>query len=128
MGVPVERGSSHEDTSPVGGLLCPGCYGYYGKRSADAEPAPTAAADPNADPDAWYGHYGYGYRGYGYGGYYRPYGYYGYYGKRSAEPEPTAAAEPKANADPWYGYGYRGYGYGGYYRPHGYYGYYGKVG
>merc|ERR1712130_326774 len=38
-------------------------YGYYGKRSADAEPEPTAAADPNADADAWYGHYGYGYRG-----------------------------------------------------------------
>ena len=59
-----------------------GYYGYYGKRSAEAEPAaePTAAADPNADADAWYGHYGYGYRGYGWGGYYRPYGYYGYWG------------------------------------------------
>merc|ERR1712130_954018 len=41
---------------------------------------PTAAADPNADADAWYGHYGYGYRRYGWGGYYRPYGYYGYWG------------------------------------------------
>merc|ERR1711862_828698 len=45
-------------------------YGYYGKRSADAEPAADAKADP------WYGyyglaHYGYGYPHYGYG-----YGYY----------------------------------------------------
>merc|ERR1711894_806928 len=48
-------------------------YGYYyGKRSADAEPAaaPTAASP---DADAWYGYYG---RPYGYGYYgYRPYGY-----------------------------------------------------
>ena len=50
-------------------------YGYYGKRSADAEPAP--AADAKADP--WYGyygglsHYGYGYPYYGYG---HGYGYY----------------------------------------------------
>merc|ERR1712212_574999 len=61
-----------------------------------------AVADPAADADAWYGHYGYGhygyghrygcYRPYGYGGYYRPYGYYGYYGKRSADAEPTADA------------------------------------
>merc|ERR1711875_78599 len=45
-------------------------YYYYGKRSADAEPAADAKADP------WYGyyglaHYGYGYPHYGYG-----YGYY----------------------------------------------------
>merc|ERR1711942_227129 len=45
-------------------------YGhYYGKRSADAEP--TAAAEPKADADAYYGHYGH------------------YYGKRSADAEPT---------------------------------------
>ena len=55
-----------------------GYYGYYGKRSADAEPAADAVADPTADADAWYGHYGY--RGWGYGGYYRPYGYGGYWG------------------------------------------------
>merc|ERR1719464_1884218 len=62
-----------------------GYYGVYGKRSAEAEPEPTAAANPNAAADPWYG---YGYRGYGYGGYYRPHGYYGYgYGKRSAEAE-----------------------------------------
>merc|ERR1711974_241343 len=42
-----------------------GHFGYYGKRSADAE--------PEADADAYYGYYGYGYRGYrGYYGY--PYG------------------------------------------------------
>merc|ERR1711953_586427 len=56
--------------------------GYYGKRSADAE--------PQAEADAYYG-YGYGY-GYGhYRGYNR--GYYGhpyaYYGKRSADAEPA---------------------------------------
>merc|ERR1712061_847445 len=50
-------------------------FGYYGKRSADAE--------PEADADAYYGYYGYGgYRGYyGYGGYRGYRGYY--YGKRS---------------------------------------------
>merc|ERR1712193_305775 len=58
-----------------------GHFGYYGKRSADAE--------PEADADAYYGYYGYGYRGYR--GYYgHPYGYrYGYYGKRSADAEPA---------------------------------------
>merc|ERR1712193_170717 len=55
-----------------------GHFGYYGKRSADAE--------PEADADAYYGYYGYGYRGY----YGHPYGYrYGYYGKRSADAEPA---------------------------------------
>merc|ERR1712203_10003 len=52
-----------------------GHFGYYGKRSADAE--------PEADADAYYGYYGYGYRGSG--GYRGYYGHpYGYYGKRSA--------------------------------------------
>merc|ERR1712110_501780 len=56
--------------------------GYYGKRSADAEP--TAAAEAKAYP--YYGYYGHGYHGLGYGlGYGRAYGY---------------------------GLGYRGYGYG----------------
>merc|ERR1711913_212191 len=61
-----------------------GHFGYYGKRSADAE--------PEADADAYYGYYGYGYRGYrGYYGY--PYGYgYRYYGKRSADAEPAVLA------------------------------------
>merc|ERR1711981_310694 len=62
-----------------------GHFGYYGKRSADAEP----------EADAYYGYYGYGYRGYrGYRGYYGyPYGYrYGYYGKRSADAEPAVLA------------------------------------
>merc|ERR1711981_1447915 len=57
-----------------------GHFGYYGKRSADAEP----------EADAYYGYYGYGgYRGYhGY-----PYGHrYGYYGKRSADAEPAVLA------------------------------------
>merc|ERR1719486_1401873 len=63
--------------------------GYYGKRSADAE--------PEADADALYGYYGYArpYGGY-YGGY--RYGYagypYRYYGKRSADAEPEAEADP----------------------------------
>merc|ERR1711872_813701 len=78
--------------------------GYYGKRSADAEP--TAVAEPKADADPYYGYYGLGYHGlgyaraYGYGlGHYGyaglgHYGYgLGYYGKRSAEP----TAEPTAN-------------------------------
>merc|ERR1711923_325684 len=51
-----------------------GPFGYYGKRSADAE--------PEADADAYYGYYGYG--GYGYRGYRGYYGRpYAYYGKRS---------------------------------------------
>merc|ERR1712179_263873 len=81
----------------------PYSYGYYGKRSADAEP--EAAADAEADPALLYGAYGYGlpyssvYRSYGaypYG--YRTYGAYpyAYYGKRSADAEPEADAE----ADP----------------------------
>merc|ERR1711946_102282 len=72
-------------------------YGYYGKRSADAEPEPEA--DAEADPALLYGAYGYGhpyssvYRSYGaypYG--YRTYGAYpyAYYGKRSADAEPEA--------------------------------------
>merc|ERR1711911_428228 len=72
-------------------------YGYYGKRSPDAEP--EAAADAEADPALLYGAFGYGlpysgvYRSYGaypYG--YRTYGAYpyAYYGKRSADAEPEA--------------------------------------
>merc|ERR1711974_102382 len=60
-------------------------FGYYGKRSADAE--------PEADADAYYGYYGYG--GYRYGGYRGYYGYpygYRYYGKRSADAEPAVLA------------------------------------
>merc|ERR1712108_87887 len=62
-----------------------GHFGYYGKRSADAE--------PEADADAYYGYYGYGgYRYGGYRGYYgSPYGYR-YYGKRSADAEPAVLA------------------------------------
>merc|ERR1712179_745150 len=116
-------------------------YGYYGKRSADAEP--EAAADAEADPALLYGAYGYGhpyssvYRSYGaypYG--YRTYGAYpyAYYGKRSADAEPEADAE----ADPALLYGAYVYGlpyagvYGGYrtygaYGAYPYsYGYYGK--
>merc|ERR1712172_86208 len=72
--------------------------------------AAFAAAEPEADADAYYGLGGY-YGGYGLGGYggYRTYGLgsYGVYGKREAEPE--------ADADAYYGYGgYRtlGLGYG----------------
>merc|ERR1712061_45142 len=58
-----------------------GHFGYYGKRSADAEP----------EADAYYGYYGYG--GYGYRGYRGYYGYpYRYYGKRSADAEPAVLA------------------------------------
>merc|ERR1711874_370407 len=57
-----------------------GHYGYYGKRSADAEPTAVAGAKPEADP--YYGYYGLGYHGLGYrayGGYYgHGLGYYGY--------------------------------------------------
>ena len=53
-----------------------GYRGWYGKRSAEAEPAPQ---------------------------YYVPvYGYYGYYGKRSADAEPA----PQYYAYPVYGYYY----------------------
>merc|ERR1712024_60550 len=66
-------------TVPVGYYGHPH-FGYYGKRSAYAE--------PEADADAYYGYYGYGYRGYR--------GYYGhpyaYYGKRSADVEPAVLA------------------------------------
>merc|ERR1711902_109258 len=86
-------------------------YGYYGKRSADAEPEAAA----NADADAYYGYYGYGLRPYGY----RAYGYgypyrYGYYGKRSADAEAEADPAVFYNA---YGYGAFGaypYGLGAY--------------
>merc|ERR1711936_1517463 len=72
-----------------------GYYGFYGKRSADAEP--TAVAEAKADADPYYGYYGHGYGlgyaryGYGLGHHYGyaglgHYGYgLGYYGKRSAE-------------------------------------------
>merc|ERR1711954_443866 len=74
--------------------------GYYGKRSADAEP--TAVAEAKADADPYYGYYGLGHA-YGYGlghGYGYGLGHYGL-GYRA------------------YGYGLGHYGYG-----HGLYGYY----
>merc|ERR1712029_1246945 len=77
--------------------------GYYGKRSAEAEP------EAEADPALLYGSYGYPYAGV-YGGYAYcayPYAYGAFYGKRSAD------AEPKADADAYY-YGAYGLGYGGY--------------
>merc|ERR1711936_9988 len=73
----------HEVTAhPVAVGYGLGHFGYYGKRSADAEP----------EADAYYGYYGYG--GYRYGGYRGYYGYpYGYrYGKRSADAEPAVLA------------------------------------
>merc|ERR1712066_507716 len=70
----------------------PYSYGYYGKRSADAE--------PEAEADPWYT-YGYGHPYAGVYGGYRAYGAYPYsygnrfvYGKRSAEAEPEAEADP----------------------------------
>merc|ERR1712226_855571 len=95
-------------------------HGYYGKRSADAE--------PEADPALLYGAYSdYAYSGLynGYAGYHAgyPYAHAYAYGKRSADAEPKAEAE----ADAYYGYypyaygGYRAYGYGAYpYAHHGY--------
>merc|ERR1712158_343671 len=79
------------DADPYYGYYGLGHYGYYGKRSADAEPTAVAEAKPEADP--YYGYYGLGYHGYGYGlraygyGYPYAYGHYGYYGKRSADAE-----------------------------------------
>merc|ERR1711936_1170179 len=74
----------HEVTAhPVAVGYGLGHFGYYGKRSADAEP----------EADAYYGYYGYG--GYRYGGYRGYYGYpygYRYYGKRSADAEPAVLA------------------------------------
>merc|ERR1712055_801242 len=57
-------------------------YGYYGKRSAEAEPAPAADANAEADPC------------------------YGYYGKRSADAEAAPAPAADAKADPWVVYGH----------------------
>merc|ERR1711942_385009 len=51
-------------------------YGYYGKRSAEAEPVPKAEASPEAEADP-YLLYGYG-LGHGYYGGYYGYPYYGY--------------------------------------------------
>merc|ERR1711942_80598 len=88
-------------------------YGYYGKRSAEAEPVSAPDADAKAEANPWYGYYGHG-LGY-YGGYYG--GHYGYpylYGKRSADaeagPAPKAEASPEAEADPYLLYGYYGLG------------------
>merc|ERR1712154_384299 len=71
-------------------------YGYYGKRSAEAEAEPEAEADP-ALLYGSYGYAGYPYAGV-YGAGYRTYGAYpysyAYYGKRSAEAEPEAEADP----------------------------------
>merc|ERR1712158_201329 len=50
--------------------------GYYGKRSAEAEP--TAAADADAEADPYYGYYGLGYDGLGYRAYGYGLGHYGY--------------------------------------------------
>jgi hypothetical protein len=77
-------------------------YQFIGKRSADAEPAPEANADPKADPQWW------GYSGYGWP-YYRGYSY-SLIGKRSADSEPDASADSKADAQFWPYYGYPYYG------------------
>ena len=117
------------------GLPYAGYYGhhlghFYGKRSADAEPAADA-------------HLGLGYYGYPlvaaaapvvstvHGGPLHGLSYGGYHliGKRSADAEPTADAAPEADADAFYHHGYAHYGHGlhhGYaLAHHGYAGYYG---
>merc|ERR1712200_87991 len=125
------------------GLPYAGYYGhhlghFYGKRSADAEPA------ADADADAHYGAYGYGYplvahapvvstlHGLPYAGYYGH-----FYGKRSADAEPAAdadahyaaygyplvAAAPEADADAFYHHGYAHYGHGYALAHHGHHGY-----
>merc|ERR1712156_1063484 len=61
--------------------------------------AALAAAQPEADSDAFLGNFGYGYNNYN----------NGFYGKREAD------AEPEAKADGYfgnYGYGYNNFGYG----------------
>merc|ERR1712193_257010 len=87
--------------------------------------AALAAAQPEADSEAFLGNFGYGYNNYGYGipmrHSYGPYGYgynrlynnynNGFYGKRDAEAEPEAKAEPEAFFGN-YGYGYPSFGYG----------------
>merc|ERR1712183_1097850 len=54
--------------------------GYYGKRSAEAEPTAEsdAEASPEADPWLYYSHAGYGLHPYGYGYYGHGLGYSGY--------------------------------------------------
>ena len=114
-------------------------YRYWWKREAEDQqsgPAPSAAANPEAEasPESWYyGYYGHPYRYYGYGGYYG--GYYGYpyryWWKRSAEDvdltltselqgvqkrEAEAEASPESWYYGYYGHPYRYYGWGGYYR------------
>merc|ERR1719494_1069970 len=103
----------------------PYAYGhYYGKRSADAEPA--------ADADAYYGYplvaavpsvstvHG----GPLHGLTAVSHGLYGhYYGKRSADAEPTAAAAPEAYAH--YGHGLHHPYALAHHGHHGYLGYYG---
>merc|ERR1719331_2888584 len=86
------------------GLAYAGYYGhpyayghYYGKRSADAEPAAHAVSTVHGGP----------LHGLTYGGLYGH-----YYGKRSADAEPTAAAAPEADADAFYHHGYAHYGHG----------------
>merc|ERR1711974_328644 len=92
MGEPEAEAKAVADPKADPYLLYGGYYGYryggyyYGKRSAEAEPAPAPTADAKAEADPWLGYYGYG-LGY-YGGLY---GHYGYYGKRSAEAEPAPA-------------------------------------
>merc|ERR1711915_256077 len=74
---------------------------YYGKRSAEAEPAAEAKADPYYLYHGYYPYHGLSYYHGAVGGY--------YYGKRSAEAEPAA----EAKADPFYLY----HGYYPYYAP-----------
>merc|ERR1712168_1633223 len=100
-------GSSYTHRSPQGLHGHYGGYGYFGKRSADAEPGygyAHAVSYTHRSPQGLHGHYG----GYGYGA---------YYGKRSAEPGygyGHALSFTHRSPQGLHGH-YGGYGYGGYY-------------
>merc|ERR1712008_361954 len=82
-GYPVVNSVAGKSVAPIATYPYASYGHYYGKRSADAEPAADADADAKADPWLTYGYglgHGYGYgHGYGPGGYRSHYGGYGGY-------------------------------------------------
>merc|ERR1711970_570186 len=84
-----------------GAISYHGYGGYYGKRSADAEPGYATGYTYRTTQGLT------GYGGYGYGGY----GYGGYYGKRSAEPGYYGGASSFIHQSRPYYHGSYGYGY-----------------